>query len=110
MWGGDESGRGGVWSGKETTTESVDHGGELEVQDLQRRISEAVQRRNRAVEAVAARARLRRERRGAALERMQREVEEARSEVKQARRAAKRYMKQMERKWWGERIEECREA
>ena len=85
-------------------------GHEREISEMNRKIELAVDKRNRAREALGATRRLRRgggRNRG---ERWEEELRMAREEVARERRGLKRKLREWERSWWEERIEECREA
>ena len=74
------------------------------------RVTDAVSRRNDCMERLSARRRLRVRRNDGRMIELEREMTEARDAVRVARREVKRYMRRIERRWWDERIGECREA
>ena len=87
-------------------------GREDEIGELLRRVNVAVNERNACMSVVSARRRLRvriavRDLRSLEAERR---LESARAEVKRTRKEMKRFVRGLEREWWGERIRECREA
>ena len=85
-------------------------GHEEEIREMNNRIERAVDRRNRAREAMGARRRLRRGRGRNGEERWEEELRTARGEVATERRVLKRRLRELERNWWEEKIEECKEA
>ena len=85
-------------------------GHEEEIREANSRIERAVDRRNRAREAMGARRRLRRGVGRSGGQRWEEELRRAKEELARERRELKRKLREWERGWWEVKIEECREA
>ena len=92
-------------------------GHEEEIGEMMSRANEAVNVRNDCVTALNARSRLRmrvagnaRQRRDILMTELEDSLAEAKTRVRHARKEVRRYLRRIERNWWEERIEECREA
>ena len=92
-------------------------GHEEEIDEMMARVNAAVDERNECVTALNARRRLRtRVRRNAGLREdvwmmaLAVRVTRAKAKVREARKEVRRFTRRLERRWWQERIEECREA
>lgn len=81
-----------------------------ELNALNERVSEVIERRNEVLVMVDARRRLRARVNDRVGERLANDLEEVREELKRARKSVKRFCRRVENEWWNERIEECREA
>ena len=85
-------------------------GHEEHVRRLIMRVNEAVNERNEAVRLLNARHGMRTRQGGVQRTLIENRVADARSAVRVARKEVKRFMRRIEREWWCERINECKDA
>ena len=85
-------------------------GHEEHVRGLMTRVNEAVNERNECVRRLNARHGMRTRHGGGQRTALESQAERARVAVRNARKEVKRFMRRIEREWWTERINECKEA
>ena len=73
-------------------------------------MNEAVNERNESVRILNARHGMRTRQGGVQRTLIENRVASARSAVRDARKEVKRFMRRIEREWWSERINECKDA
>ena len=85
-------------------------GHEEHISGLMTGVNEAVDERNECVSMLNARHGMRTRQGGAQVTLLESRVASAKSAVRNARKEVKRFMRRIEREWWMERINECKEA
>ena len=85
-------------------------GHEESISERMRRVNEAVNERNECMSRLRAMPGMTTRRNSAQRTLAERQLERAKTEVKTARKEVKRLMRRIEREWWMERINECKDA
>ena len=95
----------GLESGRVANPWMIGH--EREVNEMREEIERLISERNSKQERINARSKLRVQRGGDELPRLEREWIAVKEQLGRARRNMRQFLRRVEREWWRERIEEC---